>query len=392
MDFENRQVKRLSQLMAGSFIAEILLCWKLWFPFNREFPMLSAFRWLDFSFGVIGNGILSFILLLSLFFVLIDKHRKLSITLTLCCLILLILEDITRLQPWVYIQAVILFLASFNKDGKEKSVLSGILLAVSLVYFWSGIQKLNLGFLKDTFPWVISTFGFDFHVNASEPLGTVNYLFVVIPIIELTVGLSLLFSKTRKAGIIVGIFMHLFILICLGPLGHNWNAIVIPWNLSLILFLLVFYREKNPMDILNQIKSFQLNYVVVALFGLMPALNFVGHWDDNLSSAMYSGTHSNIAFFFNTKEEKPLTLPREKATTENTSNQTSKTWLAHWSINEIGVPLYPAYRYYIRYSKKLCQQAKKPSARGIEITTRTKLMASKTTKKCDCTELLKARN
>ncbi len=227
MNLQHQIIKRISKLIAFFFIIEILLCWKLWFPINREFPMMSTFSWLDFSIGLFGNGILSLALLIALILILIDQYKNLAIAMLVSCLFIFILEDITRFQPWVYMQTALLILLNLNKNGRENAILSGALLLVALIYIWSGFQKLNLGFLKDTFPWLLSTFGFNFQIEADQPLTGFNYLFALIPLLELSIGLFLLIPKTRKIGIIIGLLMHLFILISLGPIGHHWNLIVL---------------------------------------------------------------------------------------------------------------------------------------------------------------------
>jgi hypothetical protein len=394
MDLQNQMVKKTSQLMAFTFITEILICWKLWFPIDREFPMISAFSWLDFSIGTVGDGILSLALLIALVFVLINKNRKLAIIMTLSCLFVLALEDINRFQPWVYTQGAILTLIYFYKQGRENAIQSGVMLVVALVYIWSGIQKLNLGFLRDTFPWILSAFGLDFQNDPGQPLDSFNYLFSIVPILEFSIGLFLLISKTRKIGIIIGLLMHLFILLSLGPTGHNWNIIVFPWNLSLILLLILFHSPKEHIKIIKGIKSLRLNYVILILFGLMPILNFIGYWDDTLSATMYSGTHSNVAFYFDTKSKPELPKFRKAGTvvTENSESgcSISKTWFMYWSVYDIKVPFYPANRYYKRFGRKLCKETKTPLKSGIEITTRSKFTGAQTITKCSCLSLLES--
>lgn len=288
MGLYNQMVKILSQLMAFTFITEILLSWKLWFPVDREFPMMSALSWFDFSVGIVGDGFLLFTLLIALIFIAIDKHRTFAISITLGCLVILVLEDITRFQPWVYTQGAILFLISFNNRKREKAILSGVMFIVASVYVWSGIQKFNLIFFRETFPWLLSAFGIDIRIDSKHAYDILNYLVAVIPLIEVLIGLFLLFTRTRKIGIITGLLMHSFIILSLGPSGHNWNIIIWSWNLCLMLFLVLYYSSRMNINITEGIKSFRINYIVLTLFGLMPTLNFIGYWDDYLSGVLYS--------------------------------------------------------------------------------------------------------
>lgn len=379
--------------MAFSFLAEILMCWKLWFPIDREFPMISAFSWLDFSIGIAGDCAISFALLISLLFIAIDRRRNLSILLALGFLLILILEDINRLQPWVYSQGVILILILFNKEGREKATVSGAMLVVALMYMWSGIQKFNLGFLQDTFPWMLSAFGFDFQIPPEQAPSPINYIFILVPILEFSIGPLLLMSKTRNIGIIAGLIMHSFVLLSLGPTGHSWNRVVWPWNLSLMLFLFIYYSPKESLDIYEGFKSYRLNYIVIVLFGLMPALNFMGYWDDNLSGAFYSGTQSNVVFYYNTEDEPQLTTLTKAGTSiietgDDSSN--AQTWFMYWSVYDIQVPFYHASRYYSRFGRVLCEKTKNPKNSGIEIIDRSKFTAIKTVSRCSCLDLLES--
>lgn len=393
MKSQNQTVKILSQLMAVSFMAEILMCWKLWFPIDREFPMISAFSRLDFSIGVAGDCLLSFGLLISLLFIAIDRRRNMAIIMALGFLLILILEDVNRFQPWVYTQGAILVLILFNKEGREKATVSGALLVVAFMYMWSGIQKLNLGFLQDTFPWMLSAFGFDFQIPLEQTPSPIHYLFILVPIIEFSIGLFLLISKTRNVGIIAGLIMHSFVLLSLGPTGHNWNRVVWPWNLSLMLFLLIYYSPREPLKIYQELKSYRLNYIVLVLFGLMPVLNFFGYWDDTLSGALYSGTQSNVVFYYNTEDEPELARMTKSGTSiieTSDDGSISNTWFMYWSVYDIQAPFYHAYRYYSRFGRVLCEKSENPKNSGIEIIERSKFTAIKTVSRCSCLELLES--
>ena len=392
MGLYNQMVKILSQLMAFTFITEILLSWKLWFPVDREFPMMSALSWFDFSVGIVGDGFLLFTLLIALIFIAIDKHRTFAISITLGCLVILVLEDITRFQPWVYTQGAILFLISFNNRKREKAILSGVMFIVASVYVWSGIQKFNLIFFRETFPWLLSAFGIDIRIDSKHAYDILNYLVAVIPLIEVSIGLFLLFTRTRKIGIITGLLMHSFIILSLGPSGHNWNIIIWSWNLCLMLFLVLYYSSRMNINITEGIKSFRINYIVLTLFGLMPTLNFIGYWDDYLSGVLYSGSNDRVVFYMDTIDEPELTKSRKTVTINNEGCSTYKINFIGWSIYDLRVPFYPANRYYNSFGRILCKKTKNQIQSGIEITTRSKFTGNKIITRCSCRELLEFEN
>lgn len=386
-------LKRLSTVIALSFLIEMVISWKLWVPINRTFPMVSTFKGLDFSLYVIGDSILTAAIFIVLLGIILQKLVKLCTIALLCCLSILILEDITRLQAWVYTQGILLLILSQNKKSRTKSILTGVLLLTALVYIWSGIQKMNLGFITQTFPWMLSTFGLDVQSGLYQSYPIIYYLFFLAPLYELTLGVFLLFSRTRKIGFIMGILMHIFILVSLGPTGHHWNIIIWPWNISLIVVLLLFYRLIEPINLFKGLQYPTINWIIILLFGAMPALNFIGYWGKPLSGSLYSGTDSTIYFYYDIKEAPAFERLKIETTTTPESNpkdEVSKIAFMHWSMSDIQIPYYQSTHYFKRYGKKMCALSKFPEASRIEITSRSKFKNMTTITNCSCLELLES--
>ena len=374
--------------MALSFLAELCISWKLWFPLQRSYPTVSALSNLDFSLETITTFTLSSILTIGLIFIALNRWKKVSTFVVLIVLVILLLEDITRSQPWILYQATIIGLIVFSNRRHQEKILGATLFLISLVYFWSGIQKINAGFMTEIFPWMLTSTGFHHEGIIKQE----NYLFLLPPLLEAGAGILLMITRTRKIAIFIGTAMHLFILFVLGPIGHNWNCVVWPWNLSLIALLFVFYDNTSPLIHLKQLKTSAIHMSVALLFGILPILNYFGKWDDSLSATMYSGTHSDVAFYFDKTCENNLSPSQASATTEehdkNGVYRKSKTWLTYWSLYDLNVPDYPAYRYYKRIGSKLCALASNTSKAGLEITSRSKLTAVKSTEYCSCEQLL----
>jgi hypothetical protein len=61
--------------------------------------------------------------------------------------------DQSRLQPWLYQYSFMLLALGFGGDPKNVCRL-----IMASVYFWSGVQKLNGGFVDDAFPWLVGPF------------------------------------------------------------------------------------------------------------------------------------------------------------------------------------------------------------------------------------------
>ncbi len=374
--------------MAFSFFAEMAICWKLWVPFGREFPMIPALKWLPVHLTVWVDCILCGIVIFGLALIIAGKHTRPALLIVLICFIVLILEDISRLQPWLYMQSFIMLACEFGKTGKGKQALTGILILVSTTYLWSGLQKLNPAFLNQTMPWILSGVGLE-----EYPHGTLKFkdYYLVAPIGEMLCGLLLLVRKSRKAGIVLGIGMHFFILIAMGPLGLNWNKVIWPWNFSLILLLFAFWNYKEPIG--TNLKSFKINWLIILLFGVMPLFNFFGWWDDALSGTMYSGTHTEAGYYFHKKSEDHLPKFRDFDTTPRINwngeePEYSTTWFVYWSINDLEAPYYPAERYLTQIALNLCKQANRPDKAGLEVNRTAKFTATETQIVCTCNDLM----
>ncbi len=381
------------KLIALTLLIEVILSLKLWIPINREFPLISAFRWLDFSLGDVGDSLLLIIIVLALLNLIFSKkYRRSSIVAILLFFSLLILEDINRLQPWLYMQIALLLATGFRKERSDSSTISGILLVIALVYLWGGIQKMNLGFITETFPWFLAPLGISFQFNPDQSLGGYHFLIATIPLFEFLLGVFLLIQKTRKLGVILGIIMHLFILLSLGPLGHNWNTVIWPWNLVMIIILVLLFLQKRDISILREIRDSRVHYLILVFFGLMPTLNFIGYWDNYLSSSLYSGTDSDVIYYYEGQNEFERNTYKKYQVSYGDTTETpqEKIWLIHWSILDINVPYYQADRYYKRMGEKICKKATSPLTAGIKIIKKSKFTAKKEVIKCSCLSLLKS--
>jgi hypothetical protein len=117
----------------------------------------------------------------------------------------------------------------------------------------------------------------------------IHYGGLALPLIEFGAAIGLLLSKQKKifAGLLIA--MHLFILMLLSPLGINYNPIIWPWNIAMILFLCILYFKDSPVniavpDVLKGFHKVHLLYLVV-----LPSVSFLGYYDHYLSFNLYSG-------------------------------------------------------------------------------------------------------
>src|SRR6185437_2081647 len=73
---------------------------------------------------------------------------------------LLVFFDINRLQIFYYQYIVMLitlglFSWNYKDSSRAQAILNSCRLIIVCIYFWGGLQKINLYFVLFSFPWII---------------------------------------------------------------------------------------------------------------------------------------------------------------------------------------------------------------------------------------------
>lgn len=318
--------------LGATLLAQMALCPRLWTA-ARAFPIVPAFEGLPEPPSVVTLALTGLLVLSVLAASCLPKPRFAPYAVVLLGASL-VLFDLNRLQPWFY-GSLLLFLAlGTGKD--EESAWSPCALVLAATYVWSGLQKANLAFSENVFPWLLHPLGLD----ALRPL------WPLASVLETSVGLLILFPKTRNYGLGLGVGMHAFLLLALGPLGQNANSVVWPWSFGMpILLLALFFRDPRTIP-----RKAVLSPVAI-IAGVLPALNFVGLWDDNLSDALYSG-RTRQAFVILTEAGAARLSPEVRPYVQRRPDRIGLD-LSRWSLAETNVPPYPEIRAYRAVAKRL---------------------------------------
>ena len=215
------------------------------------------------------------------------------------------------------------------------------------------LQKTSGGFAGDVFPW------------RAEPItrllpalgGPMNAAGYAAPFIEAGIGVALLTTRFRTAGIAAGLAMHAFILLGIGPLGHNVNAVVWPWNVVMMVCLVALFGKTQAVsfgDIAAQ--KFAFHRVAVVLFGVAPLLSFFNLWDNYLSAALYAGNRNNATVYMSDSVLDQLPDAIADYVMEDGANGNALD-VSDWSYGELKVPPYPEVRIYRSVGRALCGYA-----------------------------------
>jgi hypothetical protein len=174
----------------------------------------------------------------------------------------------------------------------------------------------------------------------------------IIPLFEMTFGITLFIKRTRKFAIIFSIAMHIILMLVVGPGGVNYNLTVWSWNIAMIVFLLLLWNSKANYIQLKTLSKPSLNWLPAIAWIFLPMLNFVGYWDYFLSSSLYSG-RVDVCFIKVINPPKKFELEKyykQKKAGDSLNIETIA--VQTWSMDELDIPPFPQKRVYEKMKKK----------------------------------------
>ena len=379
------RLNNIVRIISLCLLIQLVISWKAWIPYHRDFPMISAFSHLNITYGILPDTIFYGFSVLCLIGLPFSPSNKLLISGLLTIFLLFIIEDINRFQPWLYMFGLVLLsVSALGKDNEDK-VLFAIRIILAGTYLWSGVQKFNHAFTSDVFPWLMS------------PVGLKNFLLAhhrliySIPLFEMIAGLALLTKQFHKPAAIFLIIIHLILLFLLGPFGNSWNKLIWPWNAALIIILYLLMRERyiGFRDSLKLSKDLFWIKLVLLITCIMPAFNFIGYWDYDLSGSLYSGNNPEATFYYLKADSINMPLSAHGAL-RNASNPAGEfLTIDQWALDELNTPLYPQERYLLRMGKYLCNKVTHSASAGLIINEREKFTSKEKEVNFTCDSLKK---
>ncbi len=352
--------------MLLGLLAGLALSQKLWLS-SRLYPLTPVFPFIR-PYNPPADRVVFYAVIFLLALLCIAPKRHFLIA-ALALLFLLAMQDQSRWQPWFYQYVLMLLVLAFAGDSREEALLNTCCMIVAATYFWSGLAKFNPHFINELFPALLEPLAGK--RLAHDPI--VHSLGVTAAFIESATGAALLFPRVRVTALSCAIAMHLFIFISLGPLGHNFNGVVWPWNAAMIAFLFIlFFRRTKPFGFREVVwgRNFLFQRIVFLLFGVMPALSFFGLWDQYLSSALYSGNRNSGVIYMTDAVYDRLPGELQNYVTDEGPNRNGLD-INSWSYFELSVPSYPEIRIYRSVARKFCSYAS--DGAGIELRIEDKL-------------------
>jgi hypothetical protein len=209
--------------------------------------------------------------------------------------------DVMRWQPWVFHFSALLLLFAFAKEPDETASSidfhharkwAGWLHAA--IYLWAGWHKINPMFAKTSINFVLNPLPPSLQQSVlSIKVGETSLVAIVLPLLEMSIGLLLLNSKSRKIGVLFATMMHGLIIFLL--LHINYDKNVIPWNLCMLALNWLLFWPPVP----NTTSPSRHRFFSLGLIGLLalPGLHTFGKLDANLAFSLYSGNYNRFDIF-----------------------------------------------------------------------------------------------
>ncbi len=348
-------VQKVTVLTALGLLGGMACSWPLWYAAARtSFPLLPVIGsphaeegWLS----LLSAGVL----LLLLTTVLAFPDRRMVLAALLGCLALLCCLDLNRLQPWVWLYALIFGIVWANQSATQTRTTLQWLLAA--MYAWSGFHKLTPYFAEDNFAWFSSAFPW------TERFGHLRILGYLVALSEMLLAVGLLWVRTRPVFRWLVVGFHAVIVWLLGPWGLNWNAVVIPWNITLAGLVWLVYAPPYETQALPTNKVQRL---LLVLAGVAPVLQFAGAWPEAMSWKLYSNTQPE-ATFYAPANSFTRTVEEEALWQAHAFDHGTKLLLDDWANAELHTPMFAAERCFRQTAFYLCSCTKQLDSAGLYI-------------------------
>jgi hypothetical protein len=315
------------------------LSWPLWVepsdlprvPFLEGIPGPPA-RWSWLLYGLLLASIAGAI------------ARRMLLGPSLALLALLVLQDQHRLQPWVYQYLAIGLLLSTLPPGQAVAYARWWLIAL---YFHSGLSKLDVSFCNELGRTFLAAAARPFGLNPeSWPASWLVAAVLAMPAWEVAVASALLFPRTRRAGLLGAVALHVVLILILGPWGLRHSTIVLVWNAAMIVEMIVLFGSDLAEEGVSNGRETWLAPLIRAAFWvgvLLPLGERRGCLDAWPAHALYA-SHVERTVVSIHEDDLPALDPKLRRHVVKGAGPWHALDLTAWSRAARGVPVYPSGR------------------------------------------------
>jgi hypothetical protein len=379
----------------------IAVTYRLWLPPDwSNFPqipatalLIKAPAWCDYA-AIIGLAVSLLIAMLNSLAVgcmrsgdmkLTRLHQS-SVVAILVFGIALVLLNQHRLQAWFYQLLIYCGVFLLSNSSQQLLWLRRIVLSI---YVYSALGKLDFEFAHTTGQELLGAAFRTMGLTISDWSAVDRITLALgLPLTELLLGIALgwaLFKPQVNSGVsnngsggwgrvlraLPGLFTCLFHLLLSGlllwQLRHSWGVVL--WNLqfaiqAILLFVLPTLEFRrlsagNRTEASTQPRRMLDNALIILLVATMamPVLERLGYWDHWPSWALYAPHSSRVAVSVapHAVEHLPKEL-RSILAELSTDDSELQIPLGQWSLNSLGVPVYPQSRFQLGVARYLASR------------------------------------
>ena len=260
------------RILLLSVLGSLLLSSQVWLT-ERNFPVLPIFSFLP-SVPSPVDYLLYCILVVLLIYQTIYLQNRNTLYALIGLFVFLLLGDQMRWQPY-NIQFLIMLCGLFFYERHTDDLLNVLRLMIITFFIWSGVQQFNEVFSGSVYPWLVKPLASRLP-DSLTPVVSNSFAFSLLNIL---VGVGLLFDKTRNIAVYLGIVIALFLLYALSPMGNDWNGAFLPYYAAIGFFTyLLFYNANFEAKQIVWSKNFRYQQAVLIIC-LLPILSFAGIYD-----------------------------------------------------------------------------------------------------------------
>ena len=226
---------------------------------------------------------------------------------------------------------------------------------LAMTYIFSGLHKFNGGFLLNI--WESMILRKFLHADTALISSIyLHYFGLILALIEFLIGMGLLFLRKKKYAAQLAIFMHVLLLLILGPTGINYNPSVWPWNIALILYNVILFWNEKKIKINYSFFKERLNLGILFLTAFLPFLGLFGCWDGFLSFKVYPGNSKLLILQVKSLQKYPELLAYKVNGNYIKSNTAAEINLGTIAMRDLNVAIYSEERVYVKIKREWQQK------------------------------------
>jgi hypothetical protein len=297
------------------------------------------------------------------------RSRQIAHAMVLLAGFLLLALNQHRFQPWLY--QLLLFSCVFLLSGVTRLTRQLLTWFVISIYVYSALGKFDYEFLHTVGPLLVDGMLRLVNLGNGPVAATPPGLVMVLPGIELLIGLALAYPPSRRLAGVMASGFHLALIWVLGPTGLNHSLGVVLWNFqfavqAILLFVLLEQPQGQARVVaeagsVNQSWSRAGAVLVIGMAVALPLVERWGYWDHWPSWALYAPHSSRCEAWVSHRaiDRLPQSLQQE-IVYPDVPTLWVRLPLDRWALVETGAPIYPQARFQLGVCRSLAQRIDSP--------------------------------